>query len=719
MPPSSTAPAAAAPLPWFQRGYRRMLVDMHIPDGDPAFLAHYDPAAMAAMYERAGLTSAMIYCQSHVGLCYWPTRTGKMHAGLQGRDVTAELLRELRHRQIDACAYYSVVYNNWAFLEHPEWRIQPANAAASVAIAGARYGHCCPNHPGYRAFALAQTTELAGDYAFDGLFFDMTFWPAICVCDHCRDRLRREDGLEIPAAIDWFSPAWCAFQTARERWMAEFADVLTRQAKTVRPGLTVYHNFATAIFNWTLGLPFAASASHDFLGADFYGDALEQLMVSKFMGGLSRTQPIEFMTSCCVNLNDHVRLKSTDEMRRQAFAATLFAGAFLFIDAINPDGSFNPAIAERIRAIYDETAPYEPFLGGHPVADIALYFSDDSRMDFSENGRPLADAPLWGNQYPHNQAMRGLCRVLQAAHLPYTIITRKDLPELAKYRVVALPNVLRLTAAEADTFREYVRQGGHLYASGQTSLTESRGVRHDDFLLADVFGCHAAAAAWGAVVYLKPADAGVTAAIAPQTHLSHFQAPASPAGDRAVPLAPGAAGEVLATISLPYASPHPGAVSDPNWASIHSSPPWQDGATPALVRNPFGQGVSVYAAAALEAVDSDANNRLLELLFRQLLGPQPSFSADAHPAVWMNVQHAPERRAFTIAFLNSQTQAPPLPVPELTFTLRAPPGMAFTRLAQLPDGTPVPFTRDTDGALQATVRQLELFRMLQAEYAPV
>ena len=44
--------------------------------------------------------------------------------------------------------------------------------------------------------------------------------------------------------------------------------------------------------------------------------------------------------------------------------------------------------------------------------------------------------------------------------------------------------------------------------------------------------------------------------------------------------------------------------------------------------------------------------------------------------------------------------------------------MAFTRLLQLPDGTPVPFTVDADGTLQPTVRQLELFRMLQAEYAP-
>ena len=45
--------------------------------------------------------------------------------------------------------------------------------------------------------------------------------------------------------------------------------------------------------------------------------------------------------------------------------------------------------------------------------------------------------------------------------------------------------------------------------------------------------------------------------------------------------------------------------------------------------------------------------------------------------------------------------------------------MAFTRLVRLPDGAPVPFTVDADGTLQATVRQLELFRMLQADYAPV
>ncbi|MHB1458496.1 MAG: alpha-L-fucosidase, partial [Armatimonadota bacterium] len=109
--------------PWYQNGYRRMLVDMHIVDWEEEFLSKYDPEFMAEMYSRANLTSAMFYCQSHVGLCYWSTKSGKMHAGLKGRDIVGELHEALKARGIASVAYYSLIFNNWAFLEHPEWRI--------------------------------------------------------------------------------------------------------------------------------------------------------------------------------------------------------------------------------------------------------------------------------------------------------------------------------------------------------------------------------------------------------------------------------------------------------------------------------------------------------------------------------------------------------------------------------------------------------------------
>jgi len=342
-------------------------------------------------------------------------------------------------------------------------------------------------------------------------------------------------------------------------------------------------------------------------------------------------------------------------------------------------------------------------------------------MDFAENGLALADAPYWQNRYPHSDAVRGLCRLLQVAQLPFAIATRRNLADLSRYRVVALPNVLRMDREEAEAFRCYVRDGGRLYASAQTSLRETNGTSPGDFLLADVFGCHAVEdGRCGNVCYLKPVAAPLAAAIHPQTCLSYFQ-PAAPgkgrrSGASAVPLAENPEGETLATLTLPYASPKAGSVVDQDWASIHCSPPWDDTPAPALVRNAFGKGLALYCSAPLEAVPTGANNRLLTALFKELLGDRPACSAAAHPAVWMNVQHQPGHRRFTVAFLNQQAEEPPLPIPTLRFALRRPEGGSFTALTLAPGQTPVPFEIDERGDLHAQWHGLAVFEMLVAEY---
>lgn len=100
-------------LPWSQAGYRRLILDMHIGDWDPGFLAKLDLVAIADACEEARLNSFMLYAHSHVGLCNWPTRHGKMHAGLNGRDFVGELLDELHNRGISVCGYMSVIIDNW------------------------------------------------------------------------------------------------------------------------------------------------------------------------------------------------------------------------------------------------------------------------------------------------------------------------------------------------------------------------------------------------------------------------------------------------------------------------------------------------------------------------------------------------------------------------------------------------------------------------------
>jgi hypothetical protein len=687
---------------WYQTRYRRMLVDMHIPDWDPAFLASYDPRHMIDLYVQARVNAVMFYCQSHVGLCYWPTVTGKQHAGLRGRDVVGELLGLLKERDIAATAYYSLIFNNQALLEHPDWGvIQPHGYRKP-----GRYGHVCLNNPDYRDFALAQTEELITGYDFDGFFFDMTFWPGICVCAHCRRRYLEESGQTIPLTIDWLSPDWCAFQASRERWLSEFAGEFTAQARLRNTDMPVYHNFATALSGWLPSVSFSSAVHHTFLGADFYGDRVEQLLACKTMLNLSENRPIEFMTSRCLTVFNHVTMKPEAELAMQAYAAMLFSAAFLFIDAVNPDGTIEAQPFACMGEIFAQTGRYEPYLGGDSVEDIGVYFSDVSRADFSKNGTPLEQA-AWGHG-THMRALRGICRLLQEAHLPFGVITRKQLPVLDRYKVLVLPDVTRMDLDEVEAIRAYVRGGGRVYASGMTSLTETRGVRHDDFLLADLFGCHFSNIEAGVVTYLKPATQEMADLVLPQKYVQHDAT--------MLRLRPQTEGEILATLSLPYGSPEPGSLLDHAWASIHTSPPWDDTEHPVLVRHAYGNGHVIYCGAALEAVESDVNTRVLAALVRDLL-VEPSYTADAHPAVWMNVMHQLENQRFLIGFLNAQSQLPPLPVSGISFTLRPPVGAHFTTLVRLPDEAPVPFELADDGTLHATAATLETFALLMVRYA--
>ncbi len=758
--------------------YRRFLLDMHIPDWDGAFLSSYEPAEAVRAWAGAGVESTMLYCLSHAGLAYWPTKVGIAHEALRGRDFVGEALGACRKNGIEAYAYYSAIFNNRAWLDHPDWRVVPSSVPAPGSFMGARYGHVCPNNPDYRAFALAQIDELMAGYRFDGFFFDMTFWPAICLCPSCRERLRAEEGIEIPETVDWFSREWCAFQASRERWMTEFALLLTAEVKKYSPGIPVCHNAAILLLNWTRGQNFGHARASDFLAGDFYGDDIEQQMTSRLMIGLSATLPVEFMTSRTLHLKDHVRSKSPARMRTQAYAALASGAAIRIIDAIDPVGTVQPEFYRQLGELYSALAPIEPFIGGEPVEDIAVYASDSSRMNYGENGHPIRESGLRSSSMPHVDALRGVVRALSRAHLPFGIVTRAALSRLGKYRLLILPDLLRMDEDEMAAVRDYVLSGGRLYASRFTSLATAGGERLNDFGLSDLFGCAydpcrpgeeqpptdaaqsdqepdscvasrpergSRLSMSGSLAYFEVKDPGLRALISPQPMLSHPLAGDDAPGmvllramyARAVEDAPhagvGAPGaessvaegscakgpgsvRVLATLNLPYGWPDEGSAGDRRWASIHSSPPWTDTGRPVVVERDAGAGKVIYSAADIETVDHWAHERFFLGLVGRLLGDGASYATDAHPCVWMNVFHQPEKRSYLVAFLNYQVDEPLIPLGAFSFRLRLPAGCRAQSLVSVPDGTPLPFECPEPGTLTAHLDRLDLFRMLVLEY---
>ncbi|MEE3849690.1 alpha-amylase family protein [Gordonia sp. LSe1-13] len=653
----------------YTRTYRRALLDMHIPDWDPLFMTKFDPVEVADAYADANLGGAMIYCKSHVGLNNWPAPVGPMHPGLKGRDVIGELVTELHDRDISVCAYQSVTWDNWAWHNHPEWRTE--SSSPPFAFFG-RVGTLCMNNPGYRDYEIAQVSALAAGYAFDAFFIDIAIWDGTCSCTHCVRRYEEEEGRQLPEVQGWTDPDWVHFQRTRERWSAEFCDLLHDAVEKVSPGLPFYSNATLTFTPAYAGRDFDSLRNETFVGGDRYGNREDQMLATKVFSAIVPGTSPEFITGRVLMIGEHVEVKSESAMTQRALAAMVLNSALLYTDCVNPDGSINRDLYKQMGRAYSRLEPYEQFLGGMHVEQVGVYFSERAMGDPTLPSVPLSE--LRAENQAHLTSWLGAARALQRAHIPFGAVTRFQLDDLDRFDVIVLPNLHVMSDAEAAAFRGYVERGGRLYASGHTGIVNHEGVASADFSIADVLGVHWDGNESGRTVYLRPLDSSLESAILPQDYISHMveNVPADGMGYArpgcVIPRLAGAnEATALAKLTLPYGYPDSGSLEGGGWSSIHNDPPWDDTSMPAVTENRFGEGTAIYSVAPLE-FKAGKNADAFVHLVRRLLTKPLAVAADAHPTVWVEAYEQPEDHRMMIAVLNYQEDGPPIPTP-VTFSV--------------------------------------------------
>ena len=325
---------------WYETAYRRAVIDMHIPDWDEKFLSQFDADQYVDMLVKSRAQSIVAYGHSHVGLFNYPTKVGQQHRGLKGRNILGEVIERCHARDIAVVIYTSLIFDRWAADNHPEWRMVTHDGKPQGE--GGRHGVLCPNSP-YREYVRAFAEEICQMFDFEGIRFDMTFWPSLCYCQHCQKRFADEVGGEIPRTINWQDEKWVAFARRREVWLAEFAAVATGAVRKLKPNATVEHQSSTYPLNWQFGVTAPLAKQNDFLQGDFYGDSLQGSFVRKLLEDLTPNRPFGFETSFSVELRDHTGMKSEALLEAKASAAIADAAAFIFIDAIDPIGTHQPA----------------------------------------------------------------------------------------------------------------------------------------------------------------------------------------------------------------------------------------------------------------------------------------------------------------------------------------------------------------------------------------
>ena len=677
---------------WFEGNYRRNLMDMHIDDWNPEFLSKINADEYVEALKDAGIQAAMVKGKSHTGLCYYPTKVGRMHKGLHGYDLFGDMIEKCHKNGISVVAYFSQIFDNWAYDEHPEWRIVTAEGKNMREYEGlpnfksGRYGIVCPNNEDYREYVRACLTEMNTMYDFEGMFLDMTFWPEVCYCPSCRKKYKIETGKELPRMIDWNDQNWKEYVYRRDVWIAEFAKFSTDCVKKIKPNVTIEHQFSRITGSWIDGSSEMLTKTVDYCGGDYYGGFLQQTFINKYYKNVSPNLPFIYHTSRCdPELAFHTTTKTKDELMLHVITALVHNGAFLLVDAINPDGSFIPEIYHKLmKDIYGVTSKYEKYVNGNLYHSASIWFATHAKYDPNETNIDVMKKSFEPKYYL--DAPISAASILRENNVPFEVIGTKNIRK-DKANVLILSHVANIRDEEMNEIEAYLENGRNLYISGP--IANER--------LQKLLGVKVTGRTKHNFTYMSPTEnggefmEGFTRSI-PLTVAMH-QTEIKIVDDHNL--------TVLATQTLPYTM-----TDKHEFASIHSNPPGIYTDKPCAVLKMIGNSKIIWIAAPIE-MSRPYMSRQVFLRMIQYLSGTPAFYSNAPKFVEVLSWNKDGSDYFAV--INEQEEAPISPVYDITIDVPN----SNKKAVLLPEEKEIKTEKIDGNKLRIYLPKLNVFQMIK------
>lgn len=374
---------------------------------------------------------------------------------------------------------------------HPDWRRIDTNTTTIPQIDLQRFPHggmLCLLGP-YGDFFIDVLAEIATTFPdVDAFSFDGLHYGGVCYCEHCRTNYRKETGAEIPIS-DLNDLAFRRYQHWADRRMEDVVQRMQTRLKTIKPTIALV-TWTTNAGRWghflsiPRNMPSRMNLLLDAPDQEFWLDETNRgtTIVPAFANAY-----IWATTNHRVAFSEPYLLSHGNPYGKDSFPAheierrmmlALTYGASPSIAVIQPN-----AMQKELYAVMDAVARRKPWLTyKQPERWAALLMSDNTRNFYGRSAGRVEE------RYMAN--VLGTFRAAQEEHLPITVINDWNLnsEDLKKYKVLILPNAACLDEAQTAAVEEFVRDGGGLVASLDTSLFDEFGTPRDNFSLTKVFG---------------------------------------------------------------------------------------------------------------------------------------------------------------------------------------------------------------------------------------
>lgn len=412
-----------------------------------------------------------------------------------------EYLKETAKRDLKVVIYYNVhaIESNYA-RQHPEWQQIMDNGEPIEAVYGIDSSFCI-NSP-WRDEVFRTLRRLAS-YKIAGVFYDgPIFFANTCSCESCRTLFRQQYHKEIP------SKSAISAQRNTEEWnqllefqsdsIARFLRDSNKVVKEINPQLLLYMNGNTLAPTWPTGRSNRKIiAASDILGAEggfLYGELSESI----YKPGASAK-----LLECQASGKPTVIFNAAKQSPWSVSMLPQGEISLLYSQAITHQGNVWLAVCDDPRSYPSQMAvirKYNQLIKDHPkpffqtksLARVALVWPHQSSDYYMGSSVPMTDfteqmSSTKGGDL--SEEFYGFYEGLSRGHFPFDVRDEISLEDsLDQYECIILPNVPCLSPKAVENIKSYVRNGGNIIATFETSLYDEYGQELDNFQLAEVFG---------------------------------------------------------------------------------------------------------------------------------------------------------------------------------------------------------------------------------------
>lgn len=430
--------------------FRQVHLDFHTSEHIKGIGKDFDEDQFIACLQQAHVDTVNVFAMCHHGWSYFDTKVGKPHPHLE-TNLLPRMLDACSEHDIEAPIYITVGFNELSAREHPDWiaiapegddRYGPPEVSTDAAPRPTGFDGwhmLCLNTP-YLQYLLDYTQEVMQRFQPVGIFYDIVGeYPCVCSC--CRASLKE-------LGLDENNPEH-RMQLAKKVYL-NYLRKTSELIWSIKPETRLYHNCCTEKMGEKQYYPYYSHYDIESLptggwGYDYFTSMVRYIRKQDFLY-LGMTGKFH------KSWGEFGGFKNPAALKYECQQMVVFGARICIGDQLHPSGRMDEETYRIIGEAYEGIEAKQPWC--------------EDTVSLSEIAILSANA-LIGAEDSRTSDM-GAYMMLEEGHHLFDIID--DAMDFSAYRLLVLPDSIRVSEALRNKLNDYLEGGGKLILSAESGL---------------------------------------------------------------------------------------------------------------------------------------------------------------------------------------------------------------------------------------------------------